>query len=478
MDIQTGVRANQLCKALRAFVHANAFTPEFLGILLASLYDHQVKTEHLPMGMVHNKAIFEQRGFVETAITVPEFKDSRRWLQIASRIVTENLLAQTTPDGVQREWSGGYHLAVLRDAERIASRLGAAGIEMPKEFSDRIRAMHDYVFWIATPDLGFPMFGDCSRPISLPESRSAWPLYSPLKGATASTGDPRYAARADQKDSALPRECSHAFLQAGFYALRSDWTPQQIYLALHCSPPAISGHDQPDNGTFELYAYGQWLMTDSGFYTYGHDAAARGWHRQTRVHQTLTLDGKNAEVDGRNLLWHSSPNCETIVVENQSYPTLRHRRSLWFVHREFFVLLDEAIGDAKGVLDLHFQPAVGEVRLDLAGRRATTQFPVANVLVCLASGIPAAMIEEEGWFAWEYGRRKPRKSFAFRHERPAPSAFLTLLVPYRGTECPSVSAQIPEDFTVENDKVELKVRVSGKTWTVGRDLKSARSWCE
>jgi heparan-sulfate lyase len=87
--------------------------------------------------------------------------------------------------------------------------------------------------------------------------------------------------------------------------MRSQWEKAPTGLA--CPPPGISGHDQPDNGTFELYAYGRWLMTDSGFYTYGHDKAARAWHRQTRVHQTLTLDNKDSKTDGRLRLWHSSP---------------------------------------------------------------------------------------------------------------------------------------------------------------------------
>ncbi|GAG26457.1 unnamed protein product, partial [marine sediment metagenome] len=64
LDIQTGIRATNLCKAFPTMVHGEAFTPAFLGVFLASLYDHQVKTEKLPMGKVHNKAIFEQRGFV------------------------------------------------------------------------------------------------------------------------------------------------------------------------------------------------------------------------------------------------------------------------------------------------------------------------------------------------------------------------------------------------------------------------------
>ena len=52
--------------------------------------------------------------------------------------------------------------------------------------------------------------------------------------------------------------------------LHDQWGSEQIYFALHGPPPGISGHDQPDNGTFELCAFGRWLMPDTGFYTYGH----------------------------------------------------------------------------------------------------------------------------------------------------------------------------------------------------------------
>src|SRR5690554_3014998 len=58
LDLQTGIRATNICSAFRLFLHSKAITPEFLGILLSSLYDHQVKTEKMPMNKVHNKAIF------------------------------------------------------------------------------------------------------------------------------------------------------------------------------------------------------------------------------------------------------------------------------------------------------------------------------------------------------------------------------------------------------------------------------------
>ncbi len=486
LDIQTGIRADNLAKVFPVLVHGEAFTPEFLGVLLASLYDHQVKTEKLPMGRVHNKAIFEQRGFVNVVSTFPEFADARRWMELAVERSRENFLAQTTADGVQREWSFGYNRAVLGDAVDIMRRAESLGVAVDDDYRDRVRAMYDYLFAIATPKLAGPMFGDASRPPETSPNRSRWPLYRTLVGATELMGDPKYAARAKLDRAALPDETSYAFAEAGMYVFRDDWGPEQVYLALHCSPKGISGHDQPDNGTFELCAFGRWLMPDSGFYTYGHDAEGRAWHRRTRVHQTLTLDGRDSRIAGRHLLWRTAPEADVLVVENASYEGLTHRRTVWFVKTGgegeaavgevgradpgFFVFLDEALGEAPGTLALHFQFAPGEVEIDPEAHWAATAFDDANVLVWADPKAPVTLEEEEGWWGYKYGHREARKAVGFRHARSAPAAFLTLVVPYRGTERPQVAARLPQDFQPGTDRVDLQVEASGRTWQLHRAL--------
>jgi len=477
LDIQTGIRADVICKAFPVLVHGESFTPEFLGVLLASLYDHQVKTEKLPMGVIHNKAIFEQRGFINVAYTFPEFAESRRWMELALERTRENFLAQTTSDGVQREWSFGYNMGVLRDAVDIMRRMDASGVPIPEDYRDRVRKMYDYVFAIATPELAGPMFGDASRSATASKHRTRLSLYSTLVEATELLDDPKYAARAKLAVEDLPEQTSWSFPEAGMYVLRDRWGPEQIYFALHCSPKGISSHDQADNGTFELCAYGQWLMPDTGFYTYGHDPEGRRWHRQTSVHQTLTLDGKQSTIAGKHLLWKSTAQGDVVCVENASYEGLNHRRTIWFVDRAFFVLLDEAIGDASGTLDLHFQFAPGDVDMDTAKHRAVTRLPSANVLVWSDANAPIAMEEEEGWYAWKYGHRKPRKAFRFRHSRSAPTAFLTVLYPFRGTQPPEVTARLSDTFQVGAERVECQVQVDERTWKIGRDLSTGDAWC-
>jgi len=218
-------------------------------------------------------------------------------------------------------------------------------------------------------------------------------------------------------------------------------------------------------------------MPDSGFYTYGHDPEGRAWHRRTRVHQTLTLDGKDTQIAGRQLLWHKSPELDAVVVENPSYEGLTHRRTIWFVDKKFFVLLDEAIGDAPGTLELHFQLAPGDAHINTEAHWATTAFDDANVLIWADPKAPVTLAEEEGWWGRKYGHREPRKAFCYRHTQPAPAALLTLVVPYRGTDRPQVSGALPAEFEVGADRAELNVEAFGKAWQVGRDLAEQKAWC-
>jgi len=478
LDIQTGVRSDRICGALPALVHAAAFTPEFLGVLLASLHDHQEKTEREPMGRVHNKAIFEQRGFSHVAALVPEFRDSARWMALCLARTRESLLAQTTEDGVQREWCFGYHCGVLADAVAIMERAEAAGLVVPEDYRDRVRWMTDYVFAMATPRLGGPMFGDAARQEIASSDRTRWPLHRRLVAASDLFGDPKYAALATGNFDRLPAEASFTFPAAGTSVLRDGWGPEQIALWLHCPPPGVSSHDTPDNGTFELFAFGRWLMPDSGFYTYGHDPAARAWHRRTSVHQTLTLNGDDAAIDGRQRLWQALPDGSVVVtVENPSYPGLVHRRTVWFVDRRFFVFLDEAIGAAAGDLDLHFQLAAGPATIDTSAHRAATGFMDANVLVWQDPRAPVSLHEEEGWHAWKYGHRERRPALRFRHTDSAPAAFLTVVHPYRGTRRPDVAATCAAGFDVGADRVECVVRSDGESWRIGRCLATDSAWC-
>lgn len=477
LDIQTGIRATNLCRTFPVFVHSREFSTQFLGILMASLYDHQVKTVAMPMNKIHNKAIFEQHGFIYVIRAFPEYKDKDRWLDTAIKITHENLLAQTTTDGVQREWCGGYHLAVYRDALKIDEYVRDLGRDMPLDYQGRMKAMADHIFGLSTPELAFPMFGDTSRDIISSNDRKTWSLYNTLAEAGRRFNDHRYQALADLDLNVLPVNGSTAFTNAGLYTLRNGWTPEQVYMAVHCTPPSLNPwHDQPDNGTFELYAYGRWLMPDSGFYTYGHNANARAWHRQTRVHPTLTISGKDTIVSGRHRSWESTNDTDLLCVENYSYEKFIHRRTFWFSGKRsslpFFVILDEAIGDDKGDIELHFPMAPGPVHIDKENKRITTDFSDANLFIQVSGKQhPIMLEEEEGWYSWVYGKRERRTSVRAFYKGQAPSVFVSVLIPYRGTKIPAFRFLTDVSSLIAGQNlVRLAVEVDSKEYVLQREI--------
>jgi len=479
LDIQTGIRATNLSETFKKFVHSEAFTPQFLAVFLASMHDHQVKTYTLPKGWGHNKAIMEQKGLFSIAATFPEFKETRQWAMASINETLMTFFAQTTADGVQREWSGGYHTIVMRDVTQIMQMAKSLGIDVPVLFYDRLKKMYDYIYAIATPELDLPMFGDCSRKIVIDTNdRTKFRLYKTLTNATQIFGDPKYVALANLDRDKILTSPSCSFPEAGMYVFRSDFGPQQIYMPLHCSPIAKSSHNQPDNGTFELYAFGRWLMPDTGYYTYGHDKKARNWHRQTVVHQTLTVDKKDIADAATHRMWDVGLYYAALVVENLSYPDLLHRRSVWFVDNRFFVFLDEAIGNINGTLRLHFQLAPGDVHFDNKNNSANTLFNDTNVLIATNPASPVTIEEEKGYYAWAYGKRLPRKAFCFKHQNNAPVSFLTVIVPYKGKKTPEVSIKLENDYKIGNNKVNFEVTVSGQTWQIERDILKAAASCK
>lgn len=475
LDIQTGIRATNICKSFRTFLHTKAFTPEFLGILIASLYDHQKKTEEIPMNQVHNKAIFEQRGFFNVLHTFPEFKEKEKWLDIGIGISYENLLAQTTADGVQREWCGGYHLGVYRDALEIKERANALGRNMPDLYNSRLKLMADHIFGISTPELGFPMFGDTSRGKQNSHDRKSWSLYNVLSEASEKFNDPKYKALADLNVQLLPLNGSVAFSEAGLYVMRNKWSVDQTYMTLHCSPPGYSIHDTPDNGTFELYSSGRWLMPDSGFYTYGHDPQNRSWHRQTRVHATMTINGADTNKIGRQLIWNSNLDTDILCVENHSYTYFIHRRTIWFTGKRselpFFVILDEGIGGAKGDIAIHFPMAPGVTNTDHKKNIITTDFDDSNLLIQVTGTKPFNLIEEEGWHSWGYGQREKRISVSAVHKGQGPLVFVSVLIPFKGKSAPAYSLLTkPETLIAGMNPVKLEVKIDNKNWSLERNL--------
>ena len=214
-------------------------------------------------------------------------------------------------------------------------------------------------------------------------------------------------------------------------------------------------------------------MPDSGCYIYSGDPSNRRWFRQTRVHQTLTLDGKDTAYAPKLLLWRPGENVDVLVVENASYPGLTHRRAVLFVDKQFFVLVDDAIGEATGDVDIHFQFAPGEATYDAQGLTARTAFHDGwNVSVRNVMPEGATLKEEEGQVSFVYTKKEPRPAFFYRVQKTTQEPgirFVTLVVPYAGKP-PEIRVTHISSPAAGGAKVDLELSVNGTSKKIGYDL--------
>lgn len=463
--IQVGFRAMRWCGLLPYFLNAEACSPQGVLDLLAALYNHARRIIVLPYPQPDNFFMIESAGLAQIALTFPEFLDAPEWLDTAFARLQRALDQQVLPDGIQHELAPGYHLYCAMLYMDIVDQAGRNGRDTP--FGPRVEEMAHALMALSSPLRRTPIVGDTLRSDARPALARAGLLFQRADFLAVAT---------EGRRGQWPVERNFALRDGGFYAFRSSWAADGIWLALHCGPRSgepTECHAQPDNGTFELAAFGRYLMRDPGVFSYNwNDPSERAPFRATAAHQTLTLDNADSARAGRCLGRRADDGSGNawLTVENRSYPNLTHRRTVFFVRQRWFVLVDEALGDASGEIELHFRLTPGPSVFDIERKQARTAFPEGgNVLVWTDPTAPALMREETAWFSPALNKKEPAPAFCYVAVRPPPMRFLTVLAPFEGGQCPTVS-DMKADGEPGGACLSVRGRINGMDLSVVRTL--------
>lgn len=467
-SIEAGIRGCSWIDVYQHFIDSPQFTPEVLAAFLLScadhadyLYDVLGKTDRMS-----NWRLMEAEGLAHIAMAFPEFKHADRWLKRAIDRLNLEIGRQIRRDGMHFEQCLNYHTGCIRWFARTAelARLNGRGQAFPPSYHAAIEKMCEVLLKLGLPDGSTAQFGDDHSGVNIPATLSRWADFF-------DRDDFRYVASNGKKGKA-PAATAFALPDSGFYSMRSGWGRNATCLILKCG---LDGgwHCQPDNTTFEIYADGRRLTPDSGTYIYGGDAEGRAWFRQTKVHQTLTLNGDDSAYAPQLRLFKTGDTLDTLVVENHSYEKLTHRRAVFFVDKRFFVVVDDAIGPTAGSVDVHFQLAPVEALLDAKTLTARTCFADgANLLVAAMPQPGLTMIDQPGQVSFNYGHKQPRPAFCFRLGKDAavPAVrFVTLLIPFTG-DLPEAEVQVVDGRQAGSDRLTLAVRLADQNWEIGYDL--------
>ena len=351
--LEVSNRLQDQTSQFQLFLPSPSFTPDFLTEFLVNYYKHAVHilANYSDQG---NHLLFEAQRMIYAGAFFPEFKDAPAWRKSGIDILNREIHVQVYEDGGQFELDPHYHLAAINIFCKALGIADANGFrkEFPQDYLDTIESMIMFYANISFPDYTNPCFSDAK----LTTKKEIVKNYKACSKLFPKNQAIKYFAT-EGKEGALPDYMSKGFLKSGFFVFRNSWGMDATQMVVKAGPKAF-WHCQPDNGTFELWFNGKNLFPDSGSYVYAGDDEVmklRNWFRQTAVHNTLTLDNKNLEMtESITKLWKPEGNVQILVTENPSYKDLKHRRSIFFVDRQYFVIVDEAIGFVIGIFFFFF----------------------------------------------------------------------------------------------------------------------------
>jgi len=466
-SIEAGIRGYRWTALFQRFIDSPSFTPEVLVAFLNSCCDH---AEYLMTKYTtrHNFGLIEANGMAFIAVTFPEFQDSEKWKNEAFRRLNNEINIQVYPDGHQVELSSHYHLWCIDWFLRTYDLAQMNGLNdvFPELYYETIEKMCEVPMKLGLPDGTNVQFGDAwaGTPGQYKEKFRDW--------AKMFNRDDFLYLATDGKEGAKPKATAFALKKSGLYSMRSSWDKNAVCLVLKCGPDG-RWHCQPDNGTFELYVGGKTLMPDAGSYIYHGEPENRAWFRQTKVHQTLTLNGEDTKYAPKLLLWQPGNDLDILVVENAGYENLTHRRSVFFVDKRYFVIVDEAIGNGTGNVDIHFQLAPGDAIFDNKNLSVNSDFDEGwNVIVQTEKQKGLKLEEEEGQVSFVYTKKEPRPAFRYRIKKESentPVRFVTLVAPYE-KEIPKIEIEVVGEPKVGSPSFQLEIKENGKKKMIGYTL--------
>ena len=448
------------------FVDSPAFTPEFLTEFLVNYHKH---AEHILANYSEhgNHLLFQAQRMIGAGCFFPEFKRAKTWSDSGVGILNREINLQVFEDGGHYELCPHYHLATINIFLEALETADINGLRelFPKNYIDKVESMIMYYGNLCFPDYENPCFSDAKtiHKDEMLRNYRRWSKVFPENEAI------RYWAT-EGKSGKLPEYLSKGYLNTGTFIFRNSWGDDATQMVVKAGPPAF-WHNQPDNGTFELWYKGHNLFPDSGAYIYSGDEEImkwRRWFRRTDSHNTITLDNKDIDnTDSKTLLWDAEASTPVLVTENQGYKGFTHRRSIFFVGRKYFVIVDEAYGPAAGTVNLNYQMPMGQIQFDTDAMTAATAFDDGSnmVLKCFAPK-GAEMVITDGWHSPAYRTKLERKKISFNTAKAEGeiTRYITVIVPKDepGDNLKITASFISKAFSQNSLSVQVKVGKDSK----------------
>ena len=447
-SLEVAYRAISWLWAIEFFRSSASLTPSVVKRMLKYLYVHGRHLErYLSTYFSPNTHLTgEALGLLYLGLLLPEFRRAAQWRRVGWRILERELSRQVHTDGVYFEQASYYHRYTVDIFLHAFLLADSNGIGVSMAMRTRLALAADHLADLTRADGTMPIIGDDDGGrLVLLEQRSFADVRSTLAIASVVLGKPELAAvagRATEEvlwllgddgvrtvDSSVhalfPKHFSNLFAEGGYAILRDGWGADALHAVIDCGPLGAlnCGHAHSDALAIEI-AVGQCpVFVDPGTYTYTGSAVDRDHFRHSAAHNTVTVDGQSASVsDGpfswayraetRAESWWTGAVVDRFVGSHSGFQRLpdpvMHRRTVFFVRGEYWVLLDSILSAGVHESTAHFHVALGGRVIPIGASSSWIEVPCAGAWSRLFFGVAGdvdGLEWSEDWVSPSYGSR-------------------------------------------------------------------------
>lgn len=297
------------------------------------------------------------------AVLFPEFKFSEQLFMLTSRRYKWIVDAFFYSDGFHKDTSLRSQVEAITDFTRFLHTYNKAPsyhFASVEEVRGLLNKQLEACVYICQPDLSFPPVGAI-----VPDNLNFDELCN------INNFNPR-----NSKSQIL----SYALPYTGYYIMRDSSEPDAQYLLFDSGPLGKPGYE--DKMSFVLHAHGRQLITHDRGNRYNNSSSTA-----SEVHNVILIDGERQPTEPKIV---SDPDTRWITTSAYDFvegwyktSDYHHKRSIFYVKGEYFILHDVILGDGKHSLEQIFHLNAGDelITAPHIGQAWTRESEHSNVFI-------------------------------------------------------------------------------------------------
>lgn len=269
------------------------------------------------------------------SLLFPEFRFSEQLLMLASRRYKWIVDAFFYPDGFHKDTSLRSQVEAITNFARFLQTYNkikhSCHFACAEDMRTLLEKQLEACIYICQPDLSFPPVG-----ANVPDKLDVVELCNIMNF--------------NRKDSE-PHALSHALPYTGYYVMRDNWESDAQYLLFDSGP--LGKHGYEDKLSFVLHAHGRQLITHSR-----KNKDADSPRTTSEAHNVVLIDGKRQSPEPE-----IAPASDTRWITTSAFDFVEgcyktsdyhHKRSIFYIKGEYFILHDLVLGEGDHSLEQIF----------------------------------------------------------------------------------------------------------------------------